>query len=460
MIRMRIIAPCRADGSERGRETMKRMNILFIHQNMPGQFKHLAPLLAREGHRVYFLTKACRQKLPGVTECVYPAPRAIRKETHHYLRRFEDAVLHGQAVVRAIGGLRQKGFVPDLIIAHSGWGEALFLKDVLPNVPLIVFAELSYASHGLDVGFDPEEPCTLDTVCRTRARNAHLLMSLDAADAAVSPTHWQKASHSKALQSKIAVIFDGIDIDVVQPRPDARVVLPNGKEVRPGDPVITYVARNLEPYRGFRTFMRAIPEVQKRRLDAEILIVGGDAVSYGRAPRDFPNWRAAMEAEVRFDASRVHFMGRLPYQDYLDVLAVSAAHAYLTYPFVLSWSCIEAMAMGALVIGSETGPVQEVIRDGENGLLTDFFDARALAQKLVMALDDPARLQPLRDAAIATATADYSFRKAIPTWRAFIEQVVANHGGKNDMSALRLDPVVTEATRSSLAALSSGAQAR
>ena len=198
---MRIIGPLKAAGSGRGLDPMKRMNILFIHQNMPAQFKHLAPLLAREGHRVLFLTKTCRQKLPGVTECIYPAPRAIRKETHNYLRRFEDAVLHGQAVARAIIGLRQRGFSPDLIIAHPGWGEALFLKDILPNVPLITFAELSYKSHGLDVGFDPDEPSDLDTICRTRARNAHLLMSLEAADAAVSPTYWQKASHSEHLQS-------------------------------------------------------------------------------------------------------------------------------------------------------------------------------------------------------------------------------------------------------------------
>lgn len=406
---------------------MKRMNILFIHQNMPAQFKHLAPLLAREGHRVLFLTKTCRQKLPGVTECIYPAPRAIRKETHNYLRRFEDAVLHGQAVARAIIGLRQRGFSPDLIIAHPGWGEALFLKDVLPDVPLITFAELSYKSHGLDVGFDPDEPSDLDTICRTRARNAHLLMSLEAADAAVSPTCWQKASHSAHLKSKIAVIFDGIDIDKVTPRPDASVILPDGRVVRAGDPVVTYVARNLEPYRGFRTFMRAIPELQKKRPDADIIIVGGNEVSYGRAPKGFPHWRAAMEAQVRFDASRVHFMGRLPYDAYLDVLAVGAAHVYLTYPFVLSWSCIEALAMGALVVGSNTGPVQEVIRHGENGLLTDFFDFRALAQTLAMVLDAPAKTQRLREAAISTARANYSIATALPAWRTLIEQVMARH---------------------------------
>lgn len=403
------------------------MNILFIHQNMPAQFKFLAPALAADGHRVLFLTQACRSKLPGVTEVIYPPPAKGGKETHPYLRTFEDAVLHGQAVVRAINGIKSRGFHPDLVIAHPGWGEALFLKDVLPDVPLILFAELGYRGRGLDVGFDPEDKCTLGTICRARARNAPLLLSLEAADAAVSPTQWQKASHADALQSKIEVIFDGIDTDIVRPRPDARLTLPDGRTVRRGDPVITYVARNLEPYRGFRTFMRAIPHIQRLRPDADIVIAGGSGVSYGRPPGDFPDWRAAMEAEVRFDPARVHFMGRVPYDQYLDILAVGGAHAYLTYPFVLSWSCVEAMAMGALVIGSDTGPVREVIRDGVNGVLTDFFDAEELARKLAGALDHPGRYESLRRAAIATVRRDYGVEHSLPAWRALIGRVMAGH---------------------------------
>lgn len=401
----------------------KRMNILFIHQNMPAQFKFLAPALAEDGHRVLFLTQACRSKLAGVTDVIYPAPAKGGAETHPYLRTFEDAVLHGQAVVRAINGIKSRGFHPDLVIAHPGWGEALFLKDALPDVPLILFAELGYRGRGLDVGFDPEDKCTLGTLCRARARNAPLLLSLEAADAAVSPTQWQKASHAESLQSKIEVIFDGIDTGIVRPRPEAAFTLPDGRVIRRGDPVITYVARNLEPYRGFRTFMRAIPHVQRLRPDADIIIAGGNGVSYGRAPSGFPDWRSAMEAEVRFNPARVHFMGRVPYDDYLDILAIGGAHAYLTYPFVLSWSCVEAMAMGALVIGSDTGPVQEVIRDGVNGLLTDFFDPEALAGKLVDALDHPDRYEGVRQAAIETVRRDYGVERALPAWRALIERV-------------------------------------
>lgn len=405
------------------------MNILFIHQNMPAQFKHVAPMLAREGHQVAFLTQTCRAELPGVKAVTYAAPQqGGGKGGHPYLRRFDDAVRCGQAVVRAVMSLRNKGFAPDLIIAHPGWGEALFLKDVLPDVPLIVFAEFSYRSHGLDAGFDPEEVYGLDAMCRTRARNAHLLLSLEAADAAVSPTAWQRLSHPPAFHSKIEVIFDGIDLDAVSPRVDAIVSLPDGRVLRKGDPVITYVARNLEPYRGFRTFMRAIPHIQRARPDADILIVGGNGVSYGQAPAGFPDWRSAMVAEVRHDPARVHFMGRMSYDRYLDVLAVSGAHAYLTYPFVLSWSCIEAMAMGALVVGSDTGPVREVIRDGHNGLLTDFFDPGALAGKLVAALDNPGKFEPLREAAVATARALYGIDRALPQWRSLVERVLAESG--------------------------------
>jgi glycosyltransferase involved in cell wall biosynthesis len=400
------------------------MNILFIHQNMPAQFKHVAPMLASEGHRVMFLTRTCRQLLAGVQVATYPAPPEVGEATDPYLRRFEDAVHHGRAVVRAINALREKGFVPDLVIAHPGWGEALFLKEVLPDVPLIIFAEFSYRSRGLDAGFDPEESYGLDAMCRTRARNAHLLLSLEQADAAVSPTAWQKQSHSPAFQSKIDIIFDGIDLNVVVPRPEASFTLLDGRVLRPGDPVITYVARNLEPYRGFRTFMRSIPHIQKARPDAQILIVGGNNVSYGHAPPGFPDWRSAMDAEVSYNAANVHFLGRLPYNDYLNVLAVGTAHAYLTYPFVLSWSCLEAMAMGALVVASDTGPVQEVIRDGENGILTDFFDPQMLAGKLVEALDDPQRFAHLRKAAIATVRDRYGIDRALPQWRALVARVM------------------------------------
>jgi glycosyltransferase involved in cell wall biosynthesis len=392
---------------------------------MPGQFKHLAPLLAaRPENRVVFLTRRRDIELPGVVRASYAEPANPGANTHQYVKRYEAAVRYGQQVVRGIASLRHKGFEPDVIIAHPGWGEALFLKDACPGARVINFCEFYYQGRGLDVGFDPEDPAGIDDLCRARARTAHLLSSLESCDAAVSPTRWQKSVHPVAFHDKIELIFDGIDTDLVRPIADASFTLPNGRSVRRGDKVVTYIARNLEPYRGFRPFMRAIPGIQRLQPDAEIVIVGGDDVSYGKKPRDFANWREAMLAEVVLDRSRVHFTGRIPYDQYLRLLSVSDAHVYLTYPFVLSWSCVEAMAAGGLVIGSDTPPVREVIEHGVNGLLVNFFDSAGIAAQVGAALADPARFAPLRDEARRTVEAHYALKHCLPKWSSLIDRLL------------------------------------
>lgn len=405
------------------------MNILFLHQNMPGQFKTLAPLMARDpANRVVFLTTRQNAELQGVAAAIYKKPKAATSSTHHYLVRFENAVRYGQQVARALMGLQKRGFEPDLIIAHPGWGEALFCKDILPEAKLINLCEFYYGAKGRDIGFDPEFPSDLDAACRSRARNAHLLSSLESCDAGVSPTEWQKSAHPRDFQDKIEVIFDGIDVGRVGPDPEASVSLPDGRKLTRGDQVITYAVRNLEPYRGFHSFMRALPAIQRRRPDAEILVVGGDEVSYGSKPDDesFANWREAMESQVSYNRERVHFTGRLPYTDYLSVLQISSAHVYLTYPFVLSWSCLEAMACEALVIGSATPPVEEVIVDGENGLLTDFFNGEALADQIDRALSEPDKFAELRKAARQTIVDRYSVEQCLPKWLRLIEKVTGS----------------------------------
>ena len=385
------------------------MNVLFIHQNMPGQFKHLAPMLARDKrNRVVFLTKRNDVMLQGVGRAAYKAPREVSKDAHPYLRLQENAVLHGQRVAKAIEGLKRDGFKPDLIIGHPGWGELLFVKDVLPNAALINYCEFFYRGRGLDVGFDPEDPAGLDALCQTRARSSHLLLSLEACDVGIAPTRWQKSVHPNAFQDKIEVVFDGIDTSIVRPDGDAKLTLPDGTVAQRGDELVTYVARNLEPYRGFRTFMRSIPHILSQRPNTRIVVVGGDDVSYGSKPQSHPNWREAMLAEVEFDRTRVHFTGKLPYGDYLRLLRASMVHVYLTYPFVLSWSCLEAMACGALVIGSDAQPVQEVIEHNGNGLLTDFFDHHALADKICSALTTPRSFQRHRLAARQTILDRYA----------------------------------------------------
>lgn len=367
------------------------MNVLLIHQNMPGQFKHLAPALARRGHRVAFITKRQDVRIPGVQTVSYQPSRTARRQTHHYVQRLEESVLHGQQVVRACQALGKDGFRPDVVLAHPGWGEALFVKDVFPRAPLISYCEFYYSARGADLGFDPEFPATLDSICRARVRNAHLLLSLEAADRGWSPTDWQKSRHPAAFQSKISTIFDGIDTAIVGPNPSAQFTLPNGKVLTRSDEVITYVARNLEPYRGFPSFIRALPRLLLRRPQAEIVIVGGDEVSYGTAPEGGGTWREVMAKEVPLPPGRVHFMGRIPYSAYLSLLQISSVHVYLTYPFVLSWSFMEAMAAQCLLVASKTAPVEEFLRPGENGLFTDFFDPAQIAEDVVAALDHPDR---------------------------------------------------------------------
>lgn len=394
------------------------MKVLFIHQNFPGQYKHLAPALAARGAQVVALTDEknvprAGQLAGNVRVLGYPSPRGPAAAIHHYMQSAEGQVLRGQATARAAIKLRQQGFYPDVIVGHPAWGECLFLKDVFPRARLSLFLEFFYRSTGSDFDFDPEYPATFDQRCKLRMRNTTQLVSLEAADMATSPTHWQCRQYPEGFRSKITVVHDGIDTDAVAPRKDVRFALPDGQGLTIADEVITYVARNLEPYRGFHSFMRALPGLLKRRPAARVVIVGGDDVSYGWRLPDGETYRARLLAEVggELDAARVHFVGRLPYDRYLDLLSISRAHIYLTYPFVLSWSMLEAMACGCVVIGSRTAPVEEVIEDGENGFLVDFFSPAAIADKTVEVLENQKGVEAIRAAARQTVFERYDLQR-------------------------------------------------
>lgn len=383
------------------------MRLLFVHQNFPGQYKHLAPALADDpaNEVVAIGDQLNLQRRRGLHSrlglLAYPSPQGASAQGHHYLRSTESAVRRGQAVARAALELKNRGFTPDVICAHPGWGEALFLKDVFPSAKLVLYLEFYYRSHGSDMHFDPEFPSSFDDGCRVRMRNANQLLSLEAADAAISPTQWQRAQYPAMLQERISVTHDGVDTDLVCPGPVSGFALPDGRVLKSGDEVITYVARNLEPYRGIHKFLRALPQILAARPQAQVLVVGGDEVSYGRAAPDGQTYRALYMKELAgtLDTSRVHFLGKLPYSQYLQVLRLSSAHVYLTYPFVLSWSMLEAMACGCLLIGSDTAPVREVLQHQRNGLLVDFHSPEAIAQTVIAALANPQAMAPLREQA-------------------------------------------------------------
>lgn len=400
------------------------MRILFIHQNFPGQYKHVAAAFAAgRANQVVAIGRDNAKPLPGLRLERYAKPRGPQPATHPFARRYDDGVQHGEAVVRLLEKLKREGFVPDVIAAHPGWGEALFLKDVLPQTPLLNYCEFYYRAFGSDAHFDPSETPTAERVMRIRALNAMHLLSLESCDAGLSPTAWQRDQFPAAFHDKITVVHDGIDTEQVRPDADAKLALPNGRVLTPGDEVVTYVARNFEPHRGFLQAMRAIAILCKRRPKAQFVIVGGDEVSYGTPPPDGQTWREVALKEVTLDPNRVSFLGKLTYEDYLKVLQVSAAHIYLTVPFVLSWSMIEALAAGCVVVGSTTPPVEEAIENGVTGLLADFFKPEDVAAQVERALDDAPLATRIRRNARELALARYSLKHCLPIHMGLIERL-------------------------------------
>ena len=381
------------------------MKILFAHQLFPGQFTRMCAFLPKMGdYEIYYMTRETEERIDGVQQFFYEKPRAVTPDIHPYVEFFEDAVLMGQAAAKTAQQLKDSGWTPDLIVGHTGWGEMLFLKTVYPHVPLLVYPEFFHKLEGGDYLFDPEFPPPPGDAPRVLARNATCLVSWLSADWGLVPTEWQRSLFPAEMQSRMSVIHEGVLTDEIIPNPEQRMTLKSGRTYTTHDQVITFTTRNLEPYRGFHTMMRAVPEILRRHPEAVIAFVGGDEVSYGTKHSSGKTWRKVMREEIgAIDPKRVWFTGHLPYEPYLALLQLSAAHIYLTYPFVLSWSMVEAMSAGCAMIGSRTGPVEEVIRHGENGLLVDFFRPLEIADAVTEILTHPERTAAMRKAARQTA---------------------------------------------------------
>ncbi len=397
------------------------MRVLIVHQNFPGQFRRMAPVWAkRPGWDVRGIGRDTAPGLRDVRMIWYRPHRDVGAAQHHYLRRMEDAVLHGQAVARVLMKLRAKGWRPDVILAHPGWGETLYAKDVFPDARLIHFCEWFYNAKGADIGFDPEFPATFDQQVRVRTWNALHLLNLENADGLVAPTEWQRKQHPEAYRDRIQVIHEGIDVRGLGPDPNASFMTPSGLRLRAGDPVVTYVARNLEPYRGFHTFMRSLPRVLRENARVQVLVVGGDEVSYGSAPVGARNWRERMLGEVgsQLDLARIHFLGKLTYADYVRVLQISAAHLYLSYPFVLSWSVLEAMAVGCQIVSSDTEPAREVLSE-HSAILTAPLSPAATALGILQALEE--RHKPGRGLQARAAVAQFDMTQGTQRFESLIQ---------------------------------------
>jgi len=410
------------------------MKILFIHQNFPGQFKHLAPALAKHGHDTVALTLRVEKptKWNGVRVLPYKLKPRAAQNTHPWLVDFDTKVTRAEACYHAAVQLREQGFTPDLIIAHPGWGESLFLKDVWPKAKMAIYCELyhkaEYPHTGFDKEFQPEIRAT--EAMRLRLKNVNNHEHFDIADAGISPTAFQADTFPPEFRDKITVCHDGIHTDVLTPDSAARLTLPTGETVTRKDELITFVNRNLEPYRGYHVFMRALPRLLKERPNARVLIVGGDDVSYGARPPKGQTWKQIFIDEVRGqipdqDWARVHFLGRIPYDQFQSLLKVSRVHVYLTYPFVLSWSLFETMSVEGAIVASKTAPVEEAIIHGQNGRLVDFFDKDALVEEVTRLLDNAAEREELGRAARKLIVNNYDLASiCLPKQLSWVESLV------------------------------------
>lgn len=417
------------------------MKILFIHQNFPAQYKHLVQYFLNDSNNevIIITEKMVAERIkhifPRVTIGNYDQTQLIPANSHHYINDFENGVRRAQAVVKICITLRQKKFTPDIVCAHPGWGESLYIKDVFPDTPLLNFFEFFYHAKAVDLDFDPEFPAEFDDIFRARTKNAINLFSLNSCDYGLSPTNWQKILHPQEYHDKIKVIFDGINTDQLKPNPDSTFYIKNkmGNDLNltSKDKIITYVSRCLEPYRGFHILMRTLPEILRRHKDAHILIVGNDqTVNYGKMPLNAKNWRTQLMAELgkQLDLSRIHFLGNIPYTQFINVLQVSAAHLYLTYPFVLSWSMLEAMSCGCVVVASDTDPVKEIITHQENGLLVNFFNIEEIVDRMDHILSNPTSYQTIKHHARQTIIQHYDLKRVcLPAHVKFIDEIIERY---------------------------------
>ena len=399
------------------------MRILFLHPNFPAQFRHLAAALGQEkGHQVVFGTKRKEGEIPGVHKALYEVSRNAHPETHHYVKTLENAVLQGQAVYRLAESLKSEGFIPDIVYGHSGWGPTLLMKDAFPQAKLLCYFEWFYNARGSDADFDPTDPLSADDIARIRLKNAPILTDLYSCDRGLSPTLWQKQQFPQEYHDKITVLHDGINTEFFRPEPGKKLVIPRIElDLSKVDEIVTYVARGMEPYRGFPQLIETIAILQERRPNCHFVIVGENRVAYGKNLPDGKNYKDVMLEKFPLDLSRVHFTGYLAYTEYLEVLKASSVHIYLTRPFVLSWSMLEALSTGCLIVGSNTAPVRELIQDGVNGLLVDFFSVNEIADRVEEVLNHPDRMAQLRVKARETILKNYDLAKLLPQHLKWIE---------------------------------------
>jgi glycosyltransferase involved in cell wall biosynthesis len=405
------------------------LRFLFVHQNFPGQYLHIVRHLTPDLHDVVFLSEPNANVMADVRKIAYVSQRASDERIHEHAREFEMAVRRAEAAATAARQIKALGFTPDIIIGHHGWGELLNMQDVFPGTPLLGYFEFFYNLVGQDVDFDPEFPVPAHRLPMVRAKNAVNLAALSLPGAhGQTPTEWQLGTYPAWSRDRITLLREGVDLATCSPaapRASRRFTLPDGFKLEAKHKLVTYMSRNLEPYRGFHIFMRALPALQAARPDLHVSIVGNDLPGYGAMPADGTTWRETILREVggKLDLERVHFLGQVPYETHVALLRRSDAHVYFTYPFVASWSLREAMAIGAPIIGSDTLPVREFITHETTGLLTPFLEPDRLADSVLRLLEDAGLSQRLRAKARRFAEAHLDRDAYLSNYAALIERL-------------------------------------
>lgn len=405
------------------------MKFLFVHQNYPGQFVHIINHLRKQpNNELVFISEQNESFIAGVRNVVYRKPEA-NSGTDFDAVEFEHALRRAAIVREMAKQLLTLGFVPDIIMGHQGWGEMLDLQDVWPDVPTLGYHEFYYNTHGFDVGFDPEFPPPVSGLRGVRCKNAVNLLALTNPGHGQTPTRFQLDTYPDWARRKITVLPEGVNLEICRPNPAVRrtAMEIGGLTIAPKDRLVTYVARDLEPYRGFHTMMRAVPHLHRLGPDVKVVLVGGDEVSYG-ARLVGTTWRQRMLDEVggMIDPARVCFPGKTPYDAFVRLLQRSDAHVYLTYPFVVSWSLREALACGCALVASNTAPVQEFVEDRKTGLLVDFPNVSALVEGIRLLLTDTKLANRLRRNARAHAEATLDMDRYIAAYEELIGQVMRN----------------------------------
>jgi len=399
------------------------MNILFIHRSFPAQFRHIALELAKNPlNMVIYITTDETMQVRGITKLIYKPNREVPEDCHPYLRVFEEAIIHGQAVADLLLAMRNKGIKPDIIFGHT-WGTTLFVKEIFPDVPLLCYFEWFGQSEGADIGFDGRLT-NENQKAHIRCNNTYLLQDLCNCDAGISPTEWQKSRFPKEFHHKIKVLHDGVNTDICKPDENATFTVKDmNLTLSAKDEVITYATRGMEPYRGFPEFMKAVEKLLIRRPNAHFVIGGEDTVYYG--PKlEKGTFKELMLKNLKIDMKRVHFVGALPFNEYVSLLQISSVHVYPTFPFVLSWSLLDAMAVGCCIVASSTQPVLEVIEDKVNGLLYDFYNIEQMVEKVVYALNSQDKMEEVRNNAIKTITENYALKDILPKQLEYINSLI------------------------------------